>query len=189
LADRDEIFDYIEVDNLRAAITVDERISAQIERLMQYPEIGRPGRIQRTLELVISRTPYIAAYRTVGDSVLILRILLSWAIGMMIISVILLNGLGAEGLAWLAVFLLSPVSAIYYPVSVLPVWLQWVAWVLPTSHVFEGMRTLLFTGRVDWQQLGLAAGLDAVYLVAGAATFLLAFRAARRQGKLLGLGE
>lgn len=74
-ADRDAIFDYIEADSPRAAVTVDERIREQSERLAQFPESGRPGRVEGTRELVIPRTPYIAAYRIAGDTVRILRVL------------------------------------------------------------------------------------------------------------------
>jgi toxin ParE1/3/4 len=74
-ADRDAIFDYIEADSPQAAITVDDRIRVQVEGLMQFPESGRPGRIEETRELVILRTPYIAAYRITGDTVRILRVL------------------------------------------------------------------------------------------------------------------
>jgi len=59
---------------------------------------------------------------------------------------ILRQGMGAEGLAWTVVFTLSPLSCIYYPVSTLPGWLQHAAWALPSTYVFEGMRTVLFTG-------------------------------------------
>jgi addiction module RelE/StbE family toxin len=54
---------------------VDDRIRAQVRQLLQFPETGRPGRIEGTRELVISQTPYIAAYRITGDTVRILRIL------------------------------------------------------------------------------------------------------------------
>jgi toxin ParE1/3/4 len=74
-ADRDAIFDYIEADSPQAAITVDDRIRVQVEGLMQFPESGRPGRIEETRELVILSTPYIAAYRITGDTVRILRVL------------------------------------------------------------------------------------------------------------------
>ena len=73
--DRNSIFDYIEGNNPRAAVTVDDRISAQVNRLLQFPESGRPGRIDETRELAIDRTPYIAAYRIMGDTVRILRVL------------------------------------------------------------------------------------------------------------------
>ena len=74
-ADRDAIFDYIEEDSPRSAITVDGRIQIQIERLAQFPDSGRPGRIEGTRELVISGTPFIAAYRIAGDAIRILRVL------------------------------------------------------------------------------------------------------------------
>ncbi|WP_342744611.1 type II toxin-antitoxin system RelE/ParE family toxin [Paraburkholderia ribeironis] len=59
----------------RAAVDVDDRIRTQVRQLLQFPETGRLGRIEGTRELVISRTPYIAAYRITGDSVRILRLL------------------------------------------------------------------------------------------------------------------
>jgi toxin ParE1/3/4 len=75
LADRIAIFDYIEADSPEAAISVDERILAQVESLARFPHSGRPGRIEGTRELVISRTPYIVAYRIKGNTVRILRVL------------------------------------------------------------------------------------------------------------------
>jgi addiction module RelE/StbE family toxin len=75
LADRTAIFETIEADNPRAAVDMDDRIQTRVEGLARFPEMGRPGRIEGTRELVIARTPYIAAYRIVGDTVRILRVL------------------------------------------------------------------------------------------------------------------
>ena len=66
LADRGGIFDYIEAEDPRTAVIVDDRIGWQIERLLQFPESGRPGRIAGTRELVVGRTRYIVAYRVAG---------------------------------------------------------------------------------------------------------------------------
>jgi len=74
-ADREAIFDYIEADNPKAAVAVDDRIESCVEGLAVFPEMGRKGRVEGTRELVISRTPYIAAYRISGETVVILRIL------------------------------------------------------------------------------------------------------------------
>jgi toxin ParE1/3/4 len=74
-ADREAIFVYIEADSPKAAALVDRRIEAQIEKLADFPEMGRFGRVEGTRELVIPRTPYIAAYRIAADAVRILRIL------------------------------------------------------------------------------------------------------------------
>jgi toxin ParE1/3/4 len=73
--DREAIFDYLEADSPRAAILIDDRIETQVELLIDTPEIGRPGRIGGTRELVIPRTPYIAAYRIESETVTILRVL------------------------------------------------------------------------------------------------------------------
>lgn len=75
IEDREAIFDYIASDNPQAAIDCDERISTCVRRLLQFPESGRPGRVARTRELVITRTPYITPYRVRGDVVRVLRVL------------------------------------------------------------------------------------------------------------------
>ena len=73
--DRETIFDYIEADSPRAAAMVDDRIEAQIEGLIRNPEMGRMGRTAGTRELVVARTPYIAAYLIDRETVRILRVL------------------------------------------------------------------------------------------------------------------
>jgi len=112
-----------------------------------------------------------------------------WALGLAICGGILRHGMGAESLAWTVIFALAPLSCVYYPITVLPGWLQPVAWALPSTHVFEGMRAELFDHifRMDYF-LG-AVVLDLVYLAGGAAVFFLAFRDARRRGALLQMGE
>lgn len=75
LADRNAIFDYIEADSWQAAIAVDERIREQVETLARFPQSVRSGRIEGTRELVISRSPYIVAYRVTGNIVRVLRVL------------------------------------------------------------------------------------------------------------------
>jgi toxin ParE1/3/4 len=72
--DRNAIFDYIEADSPQAAVTVDDRIEEQVEGLLQFPEMGRTGRIEGTRELVIQHTPYIVA-RVMGKIIRILRVL------------------------------------------------------------------------------------------------------------------
>lgn len=75
VSDRDGIFTHIEADSPSAAIAIDERIAAATQRLLDFPESGRPGRVAGTRELVIVGTPYIAAYRATGDRIRVLRVL------------------------------------------------------------------------------------------------------------------
>ena len=114
---------------------------------------------------------------------------MGWALGLAICGLILRQGMGAESLAWLAVFTLSPISAVYYPVSILPHWLQYVSWALPSTYVFEGMRALLFQKVFRADYLVTAGLLDLVLLAAGAWVFFLSLRDARRRGALLQMGE
>src|SRR5690349_5477701 len=78
-------------------------------------------------------------------------ILTSWAVGIVVSGVLLRNGMGAESLAWTMMFLIMPVICVYYPVNVLPHWLRGIAWALPPTYVFEGMRALILeqTFRAD----------------------------------------
>jgi ABC-2 type transport system permease protein len=112
-----------------------------------------------------------------------------WAMGLAVSGCILRYGLGAESLAWLAIFALAPLSGIYYPIATLPHWLQPVAWALPMAYVFEGMRAVMFDHVFRSDLLVEALALDAVYLVLGGAAFLGFFRVARERGLLLQMGE
>ncbi|MEQ8967601.1 MAG: ABC transporter permease [Azospirillaceae bacterium] len=112
-----------------------------------------------------------------------------WWMAMIIVALILRLGMGAESLAWLVVFLFAPVSAIYYPVDVLPQAFVYLAYALPPAHVFEGMRGVLFGEGFSYAHLGAAIGLNALYMAGAAGVFLWAFHDARRRGALLHQGE
>jgi len=116
-------------------------------------------------------------------------LVMGWSIGLLVSGLVLRFGLGAESFAWVSIFAIAPVSGIYYPISVLPEWLQAVAWFLPASHVFEGMRALMFEQVVRSDLMWRAAGLNVVYIAAGASAFLFAFNSARQRGLLLNVGE
>jgi len=119
----------------------------------------------------------------------VLLIAFSWAIGLAVSSVILRAGLGAEEIAWAAIFLIAPMSGVYYPVAVLPGWLQAIAAVLPTAHVFEGMRALLLQHEFRWDHFWWAAALDVVYYAIGVLMFRAAVAKARERGSLMQIGE
>lgn len=113
----------------------------------------------------------------------------SWSIGLAMSGLVMRVGQSAESFAWAAVFILMPVSGVYYPVSVLPGWLQGIAWLLPTSYIFEGMRAILTEKAVHWDLMAVALGLSIVYLVIGFQVFQWFYRSSRRAGSLLGQGE
>jgi ABC-2 type transport system permease protein len=116
-------------------------------------------------------------------------ILTSWAVGIVVSGVVMRNGLGAENLAWTIMFLLMPLTCVYYPVAVLPHWLQVVAWSLPPTYVFEGMRALLIDHVFRADLMLQAFVMNLVLFAVGAVGFMLLLRSARRHGSLLQTGE
>ncbi|HVZ08171.1 ABC transporter permease [Rhodopila sp.] len=112
-----------------------------------------------------------------------------WAVALSVVSLVLRHGAGAEPLAWGVLFGLAPFSAVFYPVSVLPMAVRWIAWLLPTSHVFEGMRGVLMHQEVLWAHLAAAFALNIVWLCGAVALFNWQFRQARISGALVSMGE
>jgi ABC-2 type transport system permease protein len=113
----------------------------------------------------------------------------SWAVGIFVSGLVLRHGLGAESIVWTLMFALMPLACVYYPVRVLPPWLQLVSWLLPPTYVFEGMRALLIDHVFRSDLMLWALALNAVLLLASFAAFLALLRSARRHGSLLGGGE
>ena len=116
-------------------------------------------------------------------------VLTSWAIGLVVSGLILRFGMGAEGLAWSILFLLMPFACVYYPVAVLPGWLQAFAWVLPPTYVFEGMRAALIDHVFRADLMAWAFAINIALLAAGLWLFVALFDNARRAGSLMQMGE
>ena len=58
---------YIAHDNPKAANRIASALLEAVERLSELPNLGRPGRIADTRELVVPDTPYIISYRLRSD--------------------------------------------------------------------------------------------------------------------------
>jgi ABC-2 type transport system permease protein len=113
----------------------------------------------------------------------------SWSVGIFVSGLVLRNGLGAESIVWTLMFGLMPLACVYYPVTVLPHWLQYVAWTLPPTYVFEGMRALLSEHVFRTDLMVSALAINAVLFIASFAIFLALLRSARRHGSLIQGGE
>ena len=109
--------------------------------------------------------------------------------GILIVALILRLGLSAEWLAWMASWLLAPLFAPYFPVSVMPHGFQIVSRGLPPTYIFESMKSLLSTGDVLPQNLLIAFGLTILYGWIAAFLFWRAYQSALRRGGLLQSGE
>jgi len=116
-------------------------------------------------------------------------IVTSWSVGIFVSGLVLRNGLGAESFAWSLMFLLLPLACVYYPVAVLPPFLQVMAWMLPPTYVFEGMRALLIDHVFRSDLMLQALALNAVFMAAAVIAFLRLLDSARKHGSLLQMGE
>jgi ABC-2 type transport system permease protein len=108
-----------------------------------------------------------------------------WALGMISTALILRWGQAAESLAWAVPFFIQPFTAAFYPVGDMkPEWVQHIALALPSTHVFEGMRTMLKTGVFDWPHFAWSCALNVVVLVIAGAVFVAMLRTTRKRGLL-----
>lgn len=105
-----------------------------------------------------------------------------WVIGFLAASVVIYWGQRFQMLAWMSAYLFAPVSAVYYPVTVLPKWLQSIAWSLPTTYVFEGMRSILQGNPFPWDAFWWSLALNIIYLVIMMCVFAFAFEKSRSKG-------
>jgi ABC-2 type transport system permease protein len=115
-------------------------------------------------------------------------VVMGWGLGMVTTALIMRYGQAVEMLAWAIPFLFQPLSAVFYPVGVLPAWLQPAALALPSTHVFEGMRAVLAGGGFPVRHLLWALVLNAVFLAVEALFFMWMYRSTREKGYLAKLG-
>ncbi|MEN9406818.1 MAG: hypothetical protein RLZZ455_34 [Candidatus Parcubacteria bacterium] len=95
----------------------------------------------------------------------LLLLMTGWWVSFFVTGLILRFGTRVQAFAWTTLAILSPFSAIYYPVSALPQWAQVIAAIIPTSYVFEGMRQAINTGIVSPHNLIMSFILNLVFLI------------------------
>ena len=72
--DRVNIRDHIAKENRRAATSMDDLFEDAVAKLAEFPNLGRPGRVPGTRELIPHRS-YRLVYRVLGDLVAIVRVI------------------------------------------------------------------------------------------------------------------
>ena len=113
--------------------------------------------------------------------------LFALAIGVIIIGLIIRYTTRIQTLAWSFAGLLMPFSCVFYPLSSLPIYLHPIAWALPTTHAFEGMRQAIAGGGFSMLHFGWGIALDAVYFILAIPIFQKMFESARSRGLLVKL--
>ena len=170
-------------------LTLPEYIAGQLAMSVA----ARADRRRRRVHLRVSAVPLSRSSRSASRCSRSSSNLLvfGWAIGLAMSGMIMRLGLGAEELAWAAIFIVAPISGVYYPIArAARRGCRRSRGRLPSAHVFEGMRARAAARRVPLgRSSGSAAALNVVYLALGAAVFAWAVRYARNHGTLLQMGE
>lgn len=103
-------------------------------------------------------------------------------LGIIAAAVVMRLGPSGEWLAWPLPAIISPFAGVFYPLAVLPGWMQHVAQFLPPSSVFEAARTFVTTGEYDASTMALGVLLSLLYLMLACGIFVYVYRYAIRNG-------
>lgn len=112
----------------------------------------------------------------------VLLFIFGWSLGFCSAGLIMYFGHRIEMLAWMIAFVFAPFSAVFYPVTVLPTWAQYISWCLPTTYIFEGMRQVLKGGAVPINYIFISLGLNILLLASSIALFVWMLKKARIKG-------
>src|SRR5210317_125560 len=110
-------------------------------------------------------------------------------LGLLVTAGLVRFGPSFENVAWASLFFIAPLGCIYYPVEILPNWLQPIALGLPLAHIFEETRSILINGVVNYSNIYHALMLNVIYLSVALFTFYQSFKSAKVKGSLVNVGE
>ena len=110
-------------------------------------------------------------------------------LGLLVTSGLLRYGPSFENKAWASLFFLAPLGCIYYPIEILPDWLQVIAKALPLVHIFEEMRNILMTETVNYFNIFKSILISMIYFLFGIIIFYISYFGAKKRGTLINMGE
>ena len=110
-------------------------------------------------------------------------------LGLLVTSGLIRFGPSFENIAWASLFFLAPLGCIYYPIDILPEWLQLIAKLLPLVHLFEEMRSILIENLVNYYAVLKACIISLVYFIIGIIVFYWSYNGAKLRGTLINMGE
>ena len=115
--------------------------------------------------------------------------LMGWWFGILVTCCVIRFGAAAQNLSYMAIFIIGPFSAVYYPLDVIPEWLWPVAKALPSYYAFEQVRRLSSGVAMDVHSLGMSLGLNIVFSLCAFLMLSITFISVRRNGKFVQIGD
>ncbi len=110
-------------------------------------------------------------------------------LGLLVTSGLTRFGPSFENIAWASLFFLAPLGCIYYPIEILPDWLQIISKLLPLVHIFEEMRNILIHNTINYIQIIKAIIISFLYFVFAIIIFYWSYAGAKKRGTLINMGE
>ena len=110
-------------------------------------------------------------------------------LGLLVTSGLVRFGPSFENIAWASLFFLAPLGCIYYPIEILPNWLQIIAKFFPLVHIFEEMRNILINDIINYFQISKAILISFLYFIFGVIIFYISYNGAKDRGTLINMGE
>jgi ABC-2 type transport system permease protein len=123
-----------------------------------------------------------ASYGIMLVPFLLVLFLYGIALGIFASAMVLRLGPAAEWFIWPIPALISPFAGVFYPISTLPLWMQYLSRLLPPSYVFEGMRAVISGAVVSGSELFWGGCLAVVYVMFACWFFARVYRHAVRTG-------
>ena len=110
-------------------------------------------------------------------------------LGLLVTAGLLRFGPSFENIAWASLFFLAPLGCIYYPIEILPDWLQIISKLLPLVYIFEEMRNILIYDMINYFEIAKAMLISILYFVFGVIIFHWSYSGAKLRGTLINMGE
>lgn len=107
----------------------------------------------------------------------------AWSVGIVVLGFIFRYGTRIQALAWGIVFIFQPLSASFFPVKVLPEFLQKVAFLIPATHIFEAARFNLTNPATNWTEINIAIVENIIYAIIGIWFFNKMFNKSKETGQ------
>lgn len=114
---------------------------------------------------------------------LINLIFFAFSLAIVILGLIFRFGVRIQAFAWGILPFFQPLSAAFYPVSVLPSFLQPIAYALPPTYIFEAARGILGGSGMDMQKMITAFVLNIIYITVAIISFDYNFKKSKESGQ------
>jgi ABC-2 type transport system permease protein len=112
-------------------------------------------------------------------------IIFAYSAGIIILGLIFRFGTRISALAWGLIWLFQPLTAVFFPVKLLPPFLQQIAYLLPPTYIFESARGVLSGQPLNWNYLGVAFVENVLLFGLSLWLFSLMFRKSKETGQFV----